>query len=136
LNRQPTKITTRKWRHEDIPEIIECSRAAYGDYPEEYMYTPRQYDMQFAAFPQGQFVAVCGKRVVGYATSLIVNIDDEFWYDVDELTGAGTFSTHNPDGDTLYGADIAVIRISGGTALPRCCTSGERASSKGITSGG
>ena len=64
--------------------------------------------MQFAAFPQGQFVAVCGNRIVGYATSLIVNIDDEFWYDVDELTGAGTFSTHNPDGDTLYGADIAV----------------------------
>jgi predicted amidohydrolase/GNAT superfamily N-acetyltransferase len=102
------KITTRKWRREDIPEIIECSKAAYGDYPEEYMYTPRQYEMQFAAFPQGQFVAICGGRIVGYATSLIVSIDDEFWYDVDELTGAGTFSTHNPDGDTLYGADIAV----------------------------
>ena len=39
---------------------------------------------------------------------MIVSIDDEFWYDVDELTGAGTFSTHNQDGDTLYGADIAV----------------------------
>lgn len=108
MNRHPVKITTRRWRREDIPEIIECSRAAYEDYPEEYMYTPRQYEMQFAAFQQGQFVAVCGKRIVGYATSLIVSIDDEFWYDVDELTGAGTFSTHNPDGDTLYGADIAV----------------------------
>jgi predicted amidohydrolase/GNAT superfamily N-acetyltransferase len=108
LNREATKITTRKWRREDIPAIIECSRAAYADYPEEYIYTPRHYEMQFAAFPQGQFVALCGKQVVGYATSLIVNIDDEFWYDVDELTGAGTFSTHNPDGDTLYGADIAV----------------------------
>ena len=102
------KITTRRWRREDIPEIIACSRATYHDYPEEYIYTERQYAMQLAAFPQGQFLAVCGKQIIGYATSVIVNIDDEFWYDVDELTGAGTFSTHNQDGDTLYGADIAV----------------------------
>ena len=108
MNKPKAKITTRRWRPEDIPEIIECSRATYHDYPEEFIYTQRQYEMQFAAFPQGQFVAVCGKRVVGYATSMIVSIDDEFWYDVDELTGAGTFSTHNQDGDTLYGADIAV----------------------------
>ncbi|SLM32060.1 Nitrilase/cyanide hydratase and apolipoprotein N-acyltransferase [Desulfamplus magnetovallimortis] len=103
-----SKITTRRWRIEDIPQIIECSRATYHDYSEEFIYNSRQYEMQFSAFPQGQIVAVCGNQVVGYATSIIVMIDDNFWYDVDELTGAGTFSTHNPDGDTLYGADIAV----------------------------
>lgn len=103
-----SKITTRKWRPEDIPQIIECSQATYHDYSAEFIYTPRQYEMQYSAFPQGQIVAICDKKVVGYATSIIVNIDDDFWYDVDELTGAGTFSTHNPDGDTLYGADIGV----------------------------
>ena len=108
LSKPNTKITTRRWRHEDIPEIIVCSRATYHDYPEEYIFTQRHYEMQFAAFPQGQFVAVCGKKIIGYATCMIVSIDDDFWYDVDELTGAGTFSTHNQDGDTLYGADIAV----------------------------
>ena len=108
LSKPNTKITTRRWRREDIPEIIACSRATYHDYPEEYIFTERHYEMQFAAFPQGQFVAVCGKKIIGYATCMIVSIDDDFWYDVDELTGAGTFSTHNQDGDTLYGADIAV----------------------------
>ena len=103
-----SKITTRRWRREDIPHIIACSRATYHDYPSEYIYTERQYEMQYSAFPDGQFVAVCEGKIVGYATCMIVNIDDEFWYDVDELTGAGTFSTHNPDGDTLYGADMAV----------------------------
>ncbi len=102
------KITTRRWRREDIPQIIECSRATYHDYPEEFIYTERLYEMQFSAFPQGQIVAVCDKKIIGYATCMIVSIDDEFWYDVDELTGAGTFSTHNQDGDTLYGADIGV----------------------------
>ncbi len=108
MSKPKTKITTRRWHPEDIPEIIACSRATYHDYPEEYIYTQRLYKMQFAAFPQGQFVAVLGEKIIGYATSMIVSIDDDFWYDVDELTGAGTFSTHNPDGDTLYGADIGV----------------------------
>ncbi|MBF0259223.1 MAG: GNAT family N-acetyltransferase [Desulfamplus sp.] len=108
MSKSKTKITTRLWTHEDIPAIIECSRATYHDYPSEYIYTQRQYEMQCTAFPQGQFVAVCGDKIIGYATCLIVSIDEGFWYDVDELTGAGTFSTHNQDGDTLYGADIAV----------------------------
>ncbi|ABW67132.1 bifunctional GNAT family N-acetyltransferase/carbon-nitrogen hydrolase family protein [Desulfosudis oleivorans] len=108
MGKSKSQITVRRWRAEDIPGIIECSRRAYADYPPEYIFTPRHYEMQFAAFPHGQFVAVAGNRIVGYATCLIVNIDDAFWYTVDEMTGAGTFSTHTPDGDTLYGADIAV----------------------------
>ena len=106
-NKKP-KIVTRRWRREDIPEIIDCSRAIYSDYPPEYIFTQRQYEMQLASFPDGQFVALARGKIIGYATSIIVHLDDEFWYDVDELTGAGTFSTHNPDGDTLYGADIGV----------------------------
>ncbi len=43
LSKPKTKITTRRWRREDIPEIIECSRATYHDYSEEYIYTERQY---------------------------------------------------------------------------------------------
>ena len=31
LTKPKTKITTRKWRKEDIPQIIECSRATYPD---------------------------------------------------------------------------------------------------------
>ncbi len=108
MGKSKSRITVRRWRPEDIPGVIECSRKAYADYPPEYIFTPRHYEMQFAAFPNGQFVAVADNRIIGYATCLIVNIDDEFWYTVDEITGAGTFSTHNPDGDTLYGADIAV----------------------------
>ncbi len=102
------KITTRRMRKEDIPGVIECSRAAYHDYHPEFLMTERHYEMQLSAFPEGQFVAICQNRVIGYAHAIIVNIDDEFWYTIDEITGAGTFSTHNPDSDTLYGADIAV----------------------------
>src|SRR5690606_17292333 len=39
-----------------------------------------------------------------------VILDDESpWHSYDEITGVGTFGTHDPAGDTLYGADIAVV---------------------------
>ena len=128
MNKPKTKITTRRWRREDIPEIIACSRATCHDYSEEYIYTERQYEMQLAAFPQGQFVAVCGEEIIGYATSMIVNIDDEFWYDVDEFTGAGTFR-HTPDA-TPFTADIAVHPDYQRRASPCCSISARRAFKK------
>lgn len=103
------RITARMWTVEDIPAVIECHRAAYPEYPEEAYYTQRFYEMQFAAFPEGQVLAEIEGKVVGYATSIIVQLDDNTHaYNYEEITGAGTFSSHDPSGDTLYGADIAV----------------------------
>lgn len=103
------KIKVRPWTKEDLPKVVECQRAAYADYSDSGMYNLRIYEMQFAAFPEGQFLAEVEGRVVGYATSLIVQLDDApHAYEYEELTGSGTFSTHTPGGDTLYGADIAV----------------------------
>ncbi len=109
MARRRPRITVRRWRQEDIPGVMECNKAAYADYPPEFEYEQRHYEMQLASFPEGQFVALADGKVVGFATSLIVSLDDEtYWYTVDEITGAGTFSTHNYLGDTLYGADMAV----------------------------
>jgi len=102
-------IRVRPWTREDLPQIVECQRAAYPDYPESGMYDLRMYELEFASFPEGQLLAEVGGKVIGYATSLIVQLDAApHTYGYDELTGAGTFSTHTPGGDTLYGADIAV----------------------------
>ncbi|WP_419785904.1 GNAT family N-acetyltransferase [Pseudodesulfovibrio sp.] len=101
------KITVRLWKETDIPAIVECHRAAYPDYAEHY--DERMYGMQFAAFPEGQILAESDGKVIGYATSIIVQLDDSIdWYRYEEITGGGSFSTHTPTGDTLYGADIAV----------------------------
>lgn len=99
----------RRWNREDIPQIIKCHEAAYPDYPRGSHYGERIHEMQLAAFPEGQLLVEAEGQVVGYATSLIVQLDDnDEWYTWNEITGSGTFSTHNPSGDTLYGADIAV----------------------------
>jgi GNAT superfamily N-acetyltransferase len=102
-------VKIRSWQLEDVPAIVECHKAAYADYPPGGHYEARFYEMQVAAFPEGQLLAELEGRVVGYATTLIVQLDDEgHSYTYEEITGGGTFNTHTPSGDTLYGADIAV----------------------------
>ena len=66
----------------------------------------RQFRMQIETFPEGQLVAVSRGKIVGYSNSLIVLLDEDSpWYSCGEITGNCTFSTHDPSGDTLYGAD-------------------------------
>ena len=103
------KIHVRLWKEEDIPAIVACHRAAYPDYPRDEYADHRLYTMQRAAFPDGQFLAEIDGKVVGYGTTLLVQLDDDAEiYTYSEITGDETFSTHTPSGDTLYGADIAV----------------------------
>ena len=80
MARKP-KIQVRPWTAADIPAIVQCHQAAYPEYPDDWWYDDRVYTMQFNAFPEGQFLAEVEGQVVGYATSLIVQIDDEAeWY--------------------------------------------------------
>lgn len=104
------RVKIRLWTPEDIPALVECHRAAYPDYPEEGgHYDRRVFELEYRAFPEGQFLAEVEGQVVGYATALIVQLDDDApTYRFSEITGGGTFSTHTPSGDTLYGSDIAV----------------------------
>ena len=102
-------IRVRRARLEDVPTIYACQQAAYPEFGAAGLNDERLLGMQLRAFPEGQFVATRAGRVVGYATSLIVQMDEESpWYSYAEITGNGTFSSHDPTGDTLYGADIAV----------------------------
>ncbi len=104
-----TRVKVRRALPEDIPALFECQAAAYKDYGEGGLCTPRQLGMQIEVFPEGQLVAVRGEEIVGYAMSLIVTLDEESpWHSYAEITGDGTFGTHDPAGDSLYGADIGV----------------------------
>lgn len=109
--KQKPKVNVRLWTEADIPALVRVHAETYGHiYDEKELYNARQYLMQLRAFPQGQFLAEIDGKIVGYATSLIVQLEDEDenYYRYVELSGGGTFSTHTPPGDTLYGADIAV----------------------------
>jgi predicted amidohydrolase len=104
------KVVVRRAKLEEIDAFYACQRATYAALPETGVCDQRQLELQIRAFPEGQLVAVVGGEIVGYATSLIVLLDEDSpWYSYSEITGGGTFSTHDPTGDTLYGADIGVL---------------------------
>lgn len=106
--RNNKSVKIRPWRAEDIAGIVDCHRAAYDDYPPSTHYDARLFEMQLDAFPEGQVLAEEDGRIIGYATAIIVQLEEDNDYTYAEITGAATFSTHEPSGDTLYGADIAV----------------------------
>jgi GNAT superfamily N-acetyltransferase len=103
-------VVVRNWTHDDLAGIVEAQQATYPDYLSTGgLHDERHYEMQLQAFPEGQFLAEIDGEIVGFATALIVQIDDlPDDYRYNEITGSGTFSTHTPGGDTLYGADIGV----------------------------
>jgi GNAT superfamily N-acetyltransferase len=78
--------------------------AAYG------MIWPSSFlQSHICVFPEGQFCAEVNERIVGSASSLIVSLNPDYaehtWYDI---TGQGLFTNHDPNADSLYGADISI----------------------------
>ena len=103
--RSPALI--RQMTAEDIPGVIEVQKVAF---PSMATWTAEQLEEHLRVFPEGQLVAVEDTgQIVGSASSLIIDWDDYAEAaDWATITGGGTFSTHNPLGKTLYGADMGV----------------------------
>lgn len=113
---------------EDVSGIGAVARAAYVAWPASNIATEREFRLQLEAFPNGQLVALVDGTIVGYATSLIVQLDDQSpWFNHTEITGYGTFSTHDPSGQTLYGADLAVHPDYQGRGIAQLLYRGRRA---------
>ena len=50
------RVVVRPWTADDIPNVVACHRAAYPEYPKNAYYNERFYEMQYAAFPEGQYL--------------------------------------------------------------------------------
>jgi GNAT superfamily N-acetyltransferase len=91
----------------DYQAIIEICKLVY---PSEQPYTLEELEDHRQVFPQGQFAAVDERDAVAgvHFTLRLRMLDfhmDDPW---DVLTARGSFLDHNPEGPTLYGADIMV----------------------------
>jgi GNAT superfamily N-acetyltransferase len=79
----------------------------------EELFTVSMYRAQIAAFPEGQLTALLdspgGPIVVGATTTFRTNrdFDGEVPYYF-EVIGEGMLTTHEPDGEWLYGVDVSV----------------------------
>lgn len=119
-----TGVRVRNTRPEDFAAIRELQRKTY---PTIASWTDEQLASQVAMFPQGQFVAEQGGRVVGAAASLVIPWDeygvDHTWHTV---TGDGNFTTHDPGGRTLYGAEVVVDAGRRGNGIGRALYTARR----------
>jgi ribosomal protein S18 acetylase RimI-like enzyme len=103
-------VTIRNTRLEDIPKIVNLQKESFP-YLARYGNIWRQEELEshLHVFPEGQFIAVePDGTVVGSASTLLVSLNSEYsehtWK---EITGQGLFTNHNPNADSLYGADIS-----------------------------
>jgi GNAT superfamily N-acetyltransferase len=104
----PANYRIRLVAPSDYEGIIEICKQVY---PTEKPYTHDELEDHRQVFPQGQFAAIADDSgaVAGVHFTLRLrlmdfHIDDPW----DVLTSGGSFLDHNPEGPTLYGADIMV----------------------------
>ena len=104
------KITIRNIHKEDISKIIALQRQSFSDMAMYGMIWPSSFlENHLKVFPEGQLCVELEKgKIIASASSLITSLKpsyrDHSWH---EITGYGMFENHDPNGDTLYGADIS-----------------------------
>src|SRR5262249_4863296 len=105
---RPANFIVRLPECSDFEAIIAICKLVY---PTETPYTAEELEDHRQVFLQGQFVAyeINTKAVAGVHFTLRLRMmdfhTDDPW---DVLTAGGSFLDHNPEGPTLYGADIMV----------------------------
>jgi ribosomal protein S18 acetylase RimI-like enzyme len=105
-----TKIIIKTLTENEISKVVRLQKESFADMA-VYSLTWSDYSLRnhIRIFPQGQLCAEFDGRLVGSCSSLIVSLktdyEDHTWSDITEY---GSFSNHDPHGDSLYGADISV----------------------------
>ncbi len=107
MDPSPHHLALRHLALSDYPGIRELMDRVYanlgGAWPQ------RKFRSQISTFPEGQICIEDKGKVVACAFSVIVDYDkfgDKHTYD--EITGDAYLSTHDPNGDVLYGVDVFV----------------------------
>lgn len=73
----------------------------------EQRFRAPHYLKHIELFPEGQFVVLDRDRVVGMTSTVRLHFDFEHpGHDFDDIIQGGWLTSHEPDGDWLYGADI------------------------------
>lgn len=103
-------LIIRSTRLDDIEKIVKLQQESFPILARyDNIWHPEELKSHLQIFPLGQFVVVEEDgEVVGSASTLIVTLNPEYaehtWKGI---TSDGMFTDHNPNGDSLYGADIS-----------------------------
>lgn len=108
MQKEINKVELRNLAFEDYKQLKNSMIVSYPEMADSY-WKSEEIELLLAIFPEGQLVILVDDVVVGSALSLIVDekrVDKRHNYL--EILGNYTFSTHNPEGDVLYGIDVFI----------------------------
>lgn len=103
------KIELRNLTKEDYLNLKQSMIEAYSDWEGAAFWGENTITKLLQIFPEGQICILVNGTIAGTALSLIIDYSkfgDNHTYE--QITGNYTFSTHDPDGDVLYGIDFFV----------------------------
>lgn len=112
------QIVVRTLTPEDAPAVADISRRLY--FAINASWSEGQFLKLLRVFPEGQVGVEDNGRLVAFAFALVVDYalyGDEHSYR--DITGGFQFTTHDADGDVLYGIEVCVDPGSQGLRLGR-----------------
>lgn len=107
-------------RPEDAAALAALQVACFPTLAPEQLFREEHYRKHLELFPEGQFVALDRGRVVGGTTTCRLHFDfTHVGHTFEDVIQGGWLTSHEPDGDWLYGADISVDPGYRGRGLAR-----------------
>ncbi|MEZ5293311.1 MAG: aminotransferase class III-fold pyridoxal phosphate-dependent enzyme [Vicinamibacterales bacterium] len=96
-------------RPEHAEPLEALQLACFPTLADEERFKARHYRKHQEIFDEGQFVALDGDRVVGATATVRLAFDfDHTGHTFADIIQGGWLTSHDPEGDWLYGADIGV----------------------------
>jgi GNAT superfamily N-acetyltransferase len=94
-------------RKEHGPALEELQILCFPTLDDDQRFKSAHYARHIELFPEGQFVALDGDKVVGMTSTIRMHFDfGHVEHTFADVIQGGWLTSHEPDGDWLYGADI------------------------------
>jgi 4-aminobutyrate aminotransferase / (S)-3-amino-2-methylpropionate transaminase / 5-aminovalerate transaminase len=107
-------------RPQHAPQLEQLQRVCFPTLDDAERFKAEHYRHHLGLFADGQFVALDGDRAVGATTTLRLHFDfAHITHTFADIIQGGWLTSHEPDGDWLYGADVGVDPAYRGRGLAR-----------------
>lgn len=108
-NADKSQVIVRNITQNDVPKIVELQKAAFPYMAAEGVIWKQEHlKSHIDVFPEGQFCVEYKGIIIGSCSSLIITLTPEYReHSWKEVCGDSFFKNHDPNGDTLYAADVS-----------------------------
>lgn len=117
----PSGLMVRNTLREDAGELEALQYLVFPNLSEEEILHAPQYVRHVEIFPKGQFVVTDKENIIAATTTMRYHFDehDNAHHTFFEIMGGGWLTTHNPNGEWLYGLDVGVHPAYRGKGLAK-----------------